>query len=163
MMTSAQLNAHYQLDLEQLVQEKKWHERFMTLADTVGGWSKDPSTKVGALIVDPAKRRIVSMGFNGFPRGVADLAARLQDRDTKYRYTIHAEMNALLHAGEPVDGFDLYVSPLHPCVGCSCAIIQKGIKRVFYKQPKDVERWRENFLAANGVLREAGVEVVEMI
>ena len=162
MMTSAQAGEWYQSELEEIIKEKKWQKRFMDLTSTIATWSKDPSTQVGALIVQPYKNRIVSMGFNGFPRNIADLAARLEDRETKYRYTIHAEMNAILHAREPLDGMDLYVSPLHPCVGCACAIIQTGIRRVFYRQPKDVERWRENFLTANAVLREAGIQVMEL-
>lgn len=75
----------------------KWDHRFLELAELVGSWSKDPSTQVGAVIVD-IDNRIVSTGFNGFPRGCLDHADTLGDRDRKLLRTIHAEDNALLFA-----------------------------------------------------------------
>lgn len=108
--------------------DEKWDERFLALAEHVATWSKDPSRGVGAVIVD-AKNRVVSMGYNGFPRGVADHAHRYEDRDTKYKFVAHAERNALDNAPLMVDGCTLYVSLL-PCNECAKSIIQKGIARV---------------------------------
>jgi dCMP deaminase len=107
-----------------------WDKRFLELAALVGGWSKDPSTKVGAVIVRP-DRTIASLGYNGFPRGVDDT---YKDREHKLLRTVHAEMNAILSAREPVNGYTLYVTPLCPCSNCAAAIIQSGIKRIVYNR-----------------------------
>ena len=79
-----------------------WDKRFLELASVVGSWSKDPSTKVGAVIVNENKQ-IVSMGYNGFPRGVRD-DYRLENRETKYNLIVHAEANAIIHAKESLEG-----------------------------------------------------------
>lgn len=89
----------------------KWDRRMLGLVNLVATWSKDPSTGVGAVIVD-SKNRIVSVGFNGFPRAVCDSDEALFDRDEKLRRTIHAEENALLFAGRSVEGCTIYVT--HP-------------------------------------------------
>ena len=108
---------------------KNWDKRFLELAKLVGSWSKDPSTQVGAVIVDKDKR-IVSIGFNGFPKGVEDSEKRLVDREQKYDIIIHAEANALMFAGKSVEGCTLYTWPFQPCSRCAGLIIQSGIKRV---------------------------------
>ena len=95
-----------------------WDERFFALADMVGSWSKDPSTKVGAVIIRP-DRTIASVGYNGFPRGVYDGPEIYEDRPRKLLRTVHAEANAILSAREPLHGYTLYVTPLHPCANCS--------------------------------------------
>lgn len=135
----------------------EWDLRFLALAEHVAAWSKDPSTKVGAVIVRP-DRTIASVGYNGFPRGVRDDAERYADRRTKYPMTVHAELNAIVSAKEPLKGYTIYVAPLSPCAGCAGAIIQAGISRVVAKclQP---ERWRESFDHSSVMLSEAGLEV----
>lgn len=136
-----------------------WDERFLGLARAVSHWSKDPSTKVGAVIVRP-DRTLVSLGYNGFPRGTEDYHQLLNDRETKLRRTVHAEVNAILTASEKLNGCTLYVTPLHPCATCAGIIIQSGIKRVvakFAKSPKP--EWAEDFKAAARMFKEAGVEV----
>ncbi len=65
-----------------------WNKRFLDLAEHVASWSKDPSTKVGAVVVDE-KKRVVSLGYNGFPRGVLDIDSRYNDRDTKHLFVAH--------------------------------------------------------------------------
>lgn len=105
-----------------------WDQRFLELADHIAQWSKDPRTKVGAVIVDE-KKRVVSVGYNGFPRGVSDDGDRYDDRQTKHLFVAHAERNALDNAPLMVDGCTLYV-PLLPCNECAKSIIQKGITRV---------------------------------
>ena len=117
-----------------------WDRRFLELASVVGSWSKDPSTKVGAVIVNENKQ-IVSMGYNGFPRGVKD-DYRLKNRETKYDLIVHAEANAILKVAkstQSTEGATLYQT-LSPCKDCSKLIYQSGIKRVvFSNKYKDTE------------------------
>lgn len=113
----------------------KWSERFMHLAEHVATWSKDPSTQVGCVIVDN-QNRVVSLGFNGFPRGIKDLKERYIDKDVKYLFVAHAERNALDNAPLSVEGCTLY-SPLLPCNECAKSIIQKGITKVISYEPEE--------------------------
>lgn len=139
----------------------KWHLRFLQMAEHVAEWSKDPSTKVGAVIVRP-DRTIASVGFNGFARGVLDTAERLSNRDLKYPLTVHAEPNAILSAHEPVRGYTLYVSPLSPCSNCAGVIIQSGIGRVVAKcgHIANPSQWSDSFNLALIAFDEAGVSVI---
>lgn len=135
----------------------KWDQRFLGLAAEVATWSKDPNTQVGAVIARP-DFTVASMGFNGFPRGVADNPARLEDRSEKLAHTIHAEMNAIISSHVPVRGFTLYAT-MPCCDRCAAHIIQAGIARVV-TLPADgpvYDRWRESFERANRMFQEAGV------
>ena len=136
-----------------------WDERFLELAKHIAQWSKDPSTKVGAVIVRP-NRTIASVGYNGFPRGVIDDDARLNDRPYKYAMTVHAEANAILSANERIDGCTLYVTPLTPCSSCASMIIQSGITRVVAYMPHQPEHWADSFAIARMMFEEAGVDIV---
>lgn len=109
----------------------KWDLRFLDMAKLVAGWSKDPRTKVGCVIVRQDKT-IASVGFNGLPRGIEDLPGRLYDRDTKHKLILHAEENALAFHRQGSDGgsLTLYTWPVPPCSQCACRIIQAGICRV---------------------------------
>lgn len=131
-----------------------WDTRFLELAALVGSWSKDPSTKVGAVIVRP-DRTIASLGYNGFPRGVDDT---YQDREHKLLRTVHAEMNAILSAREPLHGCTIYVTPLCPCSNCAAAVIQAGIVRVVAETPA-IQRpeWEASFDAAKEMFQQAKV------
>ena len=105
---------------------EKWDRRFLQLADQIATWSKDPSRGVGAVIVTPA-RQIVATGFNGLPRGFADLPERLQ-RPVKYDLVVHAELNAIIQCGRngtSAIGCTVYTS-FAPCVHCSLAMVQAG-------------------------------------
>ena len=135
----------------------KWEERFLDLTDRIGAWSKDPSTQVGAIIVRP-NRTLVSIGYNGFPRGVEDTFERYEDRETKYQMVVHAEINAILTATEELHGYTLYVSPLHPCPQCAAAIIQVGIKRVVSRVNRR-EDWKERLAVSQKMFEEAGVQL----
>ena len=138
----------------------KWDHRFLALAKHISNWSKDPSTQVGAVITHTRSKRVVSMGFNGFPTGVKDTRERLDDRDTKYEMVVHAEQNALMFAGDRAEGCTLYVHPLPPCARCAVMIIQAGIKRVVCDQPDfDHQRWGEAAKIADTLFREAGLVV----
>lgn len=116
-----------------------WDEYFMGVAILASQRSKDPSTQVGACIIDEEKR-ILSTGYNGFPQGCSDDEFPW-NRDesageTKYQYVVHAELNAILNAsGKKLAGATLYVD-LFPCNECAKAIIQSGIKEVIYLSDK---------------------------
>jgi len=138
----------------------KWQERFVELAKHVAEWSKDPSTKVGAVIVRP-DRTIASVGFNGFARGVSDTVERLTDRELKYPLTVHAEANAILSAHERVDGCTIYVSPLFPCANCAGFIVQAGIEHVVAQCGKieNPVQWSRSIELSLIVFEEAGIKV----
>lgn len=140
---------------------KKWDERFLNLATHVSTWSKDPSTKVGAVIVAP-DRRVMSVGYNGFPRGVADTNERLEDRETKYKYVAHAERNALDNTDQSIRGCTMYVT-LQPCPECVKSIIQRGITKVVFKFNPERENLSQFMQYSTSMLEEAGVEVVKVV
>ena len=126
--------------------------------------SKDPNTQVGACIVND-DNRIVSVGYNGFPRGCSDedfpweRSAERQN-DTKYPFVCHAELNAILNSnGIGVKGSRIYVA-LFPCNECAKAIIQAGIKEIIYISDK--YRNTENTLASKRMLAAAGVKLTEL-
>lgn len=140
----------------------KWHRRFLNLAKEYSTWSKDPSTKVGAIAVDPDTRRVLSGGYNGFPRGVKDTIDRLNNRETKYSLVVHAEQNLIYNAtrsGISLEGSSLYVWGLPVCSECAKGIIQTGIKSVYVaeacvnKSPQWVESWERT----RDMFTEAGV------
>lgn len=141
-----------------MAQLDKWDAWFLGLARYVATASKDPSTKVGAVLVDDA-RRVVSLGFNGLPRGVFDMPERLTDRDLKYKMIVHAERNAIIFAGRPVTGCTLYTVPFMPCAQCAGMIIQSGIRRVITPEVKN-ERWEADFALTRQMFHEAGVQLV---
>lgn len=132
-----------------------WDKRFLELAKLVGSWSKDPSTQVGAVIVDE-DNRIVSTGYNGFPRGIKDCEKKLVDREQKYAIIVHAEMNALAFANKSVKRCTLYTWPFEPCSRCAGMIIQSGIKRVVSVINND-KRWEKNFVVSRQLFQEAGI------
>ena len=136
----------------------KWDKRFLELAEHVSNWSKDPSTKVAAVIIDN-KNRVVSLGYNGFPRGCNDCEDILNDRDKKYQRVIHAEPNAILFAQKDLTGHTIYTYPFSPCNNCSALIIQAGITRVVAPSASDElkERWKDNMAVARQMFTEAGV------
>lgn len=136
----------------------EWNKRFIGLASEIATWSKDPSTKVGAVIVRP-NNTIVSLGYNGFPRGVRDDPDRYNDRETKLKYVCHAEANAIINGREALSGCTIFSYPLHPCCECAKLIINSGIKRVVTKAPVNNERFKESFEAASIMFKEANVEV----
>lgn len=138
----------------------KWDLRFIELALHVADWSKDPSTKVGSVIVAP-DRRIVSLGYNGFPRGVTDSEERLNDRPTKYAFVAHAERNALDNADVSMRGCILY-STLQPCAECTKSIIQRGITRVvtLIDKKRAADHYKIFQTYSLVMMKEAGVEVI---
>lgn len=134
----------------------KWDIRFLDLAKFISQWSKDPSTKVGAVIVDN-DNRIISVGYNGFPQHITD-NERLEDRDTKYKIVVHGEINAILFANKPVKECTLYTVPFEPCPRCAGLIIQSGIKRVVAPINTN-HRWEEEFKISRQLFKEAGISL----
>lgn len=142
----------------------KWDRRFLELARLVATWSKDPSTKVGAVIVNP-ERVPIGLGYNGFPRGVDDLPARYADRPTKYGLIVHSEANAILNASARVQGCTLYTTKF-PCSSCTKLIVQSGIDRVVYppidKADPGYQRWAEDAKYSFTMLNEAAILLAEL-
>lgn len=139
-------------------QLNKWDLRFIQVAEQVAEWSKDPGTKVGAVLV--SDRRIIATGYNGFPQNISDSFERYSDREVKLAYTVHAEVNAILNAaknGSPTDCSTLYVT-FPPCVACSTAVIQAGVTRVVRPDLSTApDRWMKSFLEGHKLMIEAGV------
>lgn len=137
-----------------------WDSRFLGLAQYVAQWSKDPSTKTGAVITD-SDRRVVSLGYNGFPKGIHDTQDRLEDREIKYKLMVHCERNAIISATRSLKGCTLYIWPFGSCAPCAAMVIQVGITRVCFPfAPKDkLDRWAEDFKWADTLFTEAGVEI----
>lgn len=137
----------------------KWTERYFNIAAQVASWSKD-ATRVGAVVVG-SKGQILSQGYNGFPRGINDTSERLLDRETKYKYVVHAEMNCIYNAtynGVSLDTAELYVHGLPVCSECAKGVIQVGIKRVFMCHPSNLdEKWSNSFKLTSELFNESGV------
>ena len=140
--------------------QRKWDLRFLSLAKEIAQWSKDPSTKVGAVIVRP-DMTIASVGYNGFPRGMKDDDYLYANRDIKLSRIIHAEMNVILNAKEVLRGYTLYTWPMFCCDHCAIHVIQSGIHRVV--SPKitgeTLERWRKHLSKSQSYFSEANVFV----
>jgi dCMP deaminase len=137
-----------------------WDDRFLKMAREVASWSKD-STKIGAIVVDKHKR-ILTQGYNGFPRGIADDERRLKNRELKLKYVVHAEMNCIYnacHHGVSLDGGMLYVSGLPCCSDCAKGVIQSGIKTVImeFDQTLMDGPWGESWKLSEEMFNESGV------
>ena len=138
-----------------------WDEYFMGVALLAAKRSKDPNTQVGACIVNKNKR-ILSTGYNGFPYGCSDdsFPWEREGDDTKYKYVVHAELNAILNAGgKNLEGSRIYVD-LFPCNECAKAIIQSGISEVVYLYDKYADT--EDTIASKKMLNAAGVRLTQL-
>ena len=143
--------------------DNKWNKRYMAIAKDVASWSKDPNTQVGAVAVGD-KGQILSQGYNGFPRGILDCEGRLNDRETKYKFVVHAEMNVIYNAtysGVSLNESRLYVYGLPVCNECCKGIIQVGIKEVYVAQECIDLRphWFESWQQSLDMFNEAGIKV----
>ena len=135
-------------------------KKYLELAGHISGWSKDPSTKVGAVAVG-GNGQILSQGYNGFPRGISDSDDRLNTREEKYKFVVHAEMNCIYNAtlnGVSLKDADLYVYGLPVCSECAKGVVQVGIKRVFMCCPAEINhKWRDSFKVTSAIFQEAGI------
>lgn len=137
--------------------------RFLCLAKEIASWSKDPSTKTGAIIV--RDRKILATGYNGFPIGIDDRAERLSARNEKYDFMIHAEMNAVYNAtihGTILKDATIYIIGLPVCSECAKGIIQCGIKRVVIPIQLLPSRWKRSCELSMLLFKEAGIEYDEV-
>ncbi|BAF61419.1 deoxycytidylate deaminase [Candidatus Vesicomyidisocius calyptogenae] len=140
----------------------KWDKRYLSLAKKVSTWSKDPSTQVGAVTVG-RKKEVLSQGFNGFPRGIHDTDERYHDREIKYKFVVHAEMNAIYNAtysGTSLDRATLYVYGLPICSECAKGIIQVGIKRVVIENSKELDNWNQSVRLSQEMFNETGIKLI---
>ena len=149
---------------EEKITDNEWDKYFITMAYLVSMKSKDPSTKVGAVIVGP-DREIRATGYNGFPRGIADLQRRYEDKEYKYLAINHAEENAILHCariGVSAKRCTIY-TPWFPCSYCTKAIIQAGISRVVYHKEfpgnEKSDTWSKSMEISRNMLQETSVEI----
>jgi len=142
----------------------KWNKRFLELAKHISTWSKDPSTQIGCVIVDE-NRRILSVGYNGLPDKIEDREEIINNRELKYKYVIHAEMNALYNAlknGVSVNGSIAYVYGLPICSECAKAIVQTGVKAVvFYNTSQEHKKWQESWNLSKEFFIQANIEYRE--
>lgn len=146
--------------IEEDARKRKWDIRFLKLAEHISSWSLDPSRKIGAVAVND-DRRILATGYNGFPKGISDSGIRLENREEKYKYVVHAEMNCIYnatHQGVSLNDSTLYVTGLPVCSECAKGIISVGIKKVVMKEVKDVPQiWLDHWVITQSMLNEAGV------
>lgn len=143
--------------------QRRWDSYFLSIADVVKNKSKDPSTKVGAVLVDP-HNSIFSTGFNGFPIGVYEGDPTRWERPIKYEYVCHAERNAIALAarkGSATNGSTLYLVGLPPCTECTKMIIQSGIVRVVCGSKPIPESWKKDLEFSKNLLKEAGIQYDE--
>ena len=138
------------------MQQTKWVSRFLGMAEHVSSWSKDPSTKVGAVIAKD--KRIVSLGFNGFPENTNDSMDIYEDRERKYLRVLHAEANAILFSKVDLRDCQLYATHF-PCCQCAALIIQSGINEVYapIQSPEFMDRWYEQIKESLAMFTEANV------
>lgn len=139
---------------------RRWDRRFLSLAREISSWSKDPSKQIGAVIINDEKR-VLATGYNGFPKNIVDRKKRLENREEKYKYVVHAEMNAIYNAtynGISLKDSTLYVWGLPVCSECAKGVIQVGIKRIVMpKSNKYPESWLESFKLSAEMFDEAGL------
>lgn len=139
--------------------------KLIPIAQAMAQLSKDPSTQVGAIIID-SDGNILSAGYNGFPRGVIDSQARYHHRPTKYSLIAHAEANAIAQAarvGARLLDSTLIVTALHPCSDCAKLIIQAGIRAVYVPDNNSGtidDHWIKEAGISQRLFREAGVKIV---
>lgn len=135
------------------------------MSSLVAEWSKDPSTKVGAVIVDPETNIVQGMGYNGFPRGVEDSDVRYSDRALKYSLVVHAEANAILNASGSVRGSWIFINVPTCCQECTKLVIQSGIKGIItpkFNNSTFDKRWEKQDEASGIMKMEAGIKHIRV-
>ena len=140
--------------------KSEWNRRYLGLAYEVSKWSKDPSKKIGAIAVGN-KGQVLAQGYNGFPRGIRHSPERLNNRELKYKFVVHAEMNLIYNAGYngvSLDGSTVYVTGLPVCSECAKGLIQVGVQQVIMPTQEDTpDVWKESFEFTKQLFEEAGV------
>lgn len=143
----------------------KWDVRFLNLAKEISTWSKDPSTKVGCVAVDN-NRRILAQGYNGFPGGINDSEERLNNKEEKYKYVVHAEAACIYNAvnnGISLKNSSLYIYGLPLCSECAKGIISVKVREVIIPlYPEPPKKWKDSWELTKEMLKEAGVNYREI-
>lgn len=151
----------------------KWNRHFLDLSLAHAAMSKDPAKKVGSVIVGPDKE-IISMGFNGLPRGLDDTDVRLNDKEVKRLLTVHAEMNAVLAmaraGGAGLLGKTMFIATHDdggvwggpPCTRCAVEVIQAGIAHIVSYPAKPGSSWASDLGVAMKLLTEVGISYTEV-
>lgn len=144
--------------------DEPWISYFMNIAKVVSTKSKDPSTKVGAVAVEPTTKRILATGYNGFPSGVEETKERWE-RPRKYAFVTHAEGNIIASAarfGINLTGATLFVT-LHPCVDCAKLIASAGIKSVIFIESELKQQSGRDWISliedAKSIFNESGISL----
>ena len=140
------------------VRINKWDARWLEMAGIVSTWSKDPSTQIGAIAVKD--KRLISTGYNGFPRGIQDLDDRWNNREEKYKYVVHAEMNCIYNANyhnQSLKGSTMYIVGLPVCHECAKGIIQAGVLRVVAEFKDAPLKWAKSTEITEKMFKEAGI------
>ena len=140
------------------VRINKWDARWLEMAGIVSTWSKDPSTQIGAIAV--RDKRLISTGYNGFPRGIQDLDDRWNNREEKYKYVVHAEMNCIYNANyhnQSLKGSTMYIVGLPVCHECAKGIIQAGVIRVVAEFKDAPLKWAKSTEITEKMFKEADV------
>jgi dCMP deaminase len=143
-----------------IILSDSWLEKFKELTQLVASWSKDRSTKVGAIIVS-RDNRVISTGYNGFPINCDDDVDERHERPAKYLWTEHAERNALYAAssyGISTNGL-IMITTMFPCADCARGIIQSGIDTLYTTAPSET-RWDESHKVSTTMLKESGVSII---
>lgn len=138
----------------------KWDLRFLNLANLIGSWSKDPKTKVGAVITDN-QHRVISLGYNGYPFNIQDTIVSAT-REEKLLKVIHAEENALLFRNSSVKDCTIYITH-PPCPNCTSKILQVGISKIVTIEAtkEHLVKWGDKHIISLAMIKEANVEYVE--
>jgi len=147
-----------------IAEANKWETYFLKEALLAAKQSKDPSTKVGACIYNPARKSVISKGYNGFPRNTDDSPELYLDRATKYPRVVHAEANAIADAafeGKRTAG-GMLATTHHPCADCAGLIIQAGIVGIIYIYSVD-DMLRHNSDHALQLFKETGIEITPLL
>lgn len=141
-----------------------WDIRFLKVAREVASWSKDPSTQTGAVIVETHTRRLVSVGYNGFPQPMPDKPEWYANREEKYSRIVHCEINALIFAKDIPPESTLYTWPFLSCDRCVVQMIQAGITRFVAPEstPEQLTRWGTAFEKTRRYILECDFEYTEI-
>jgi dCMP deaminase len=138
----------------------KWHKRYIELARNISTWSKDPSRQIGAVAISDSGQ-VLATGYNGFPRGIEDTPERYENKETKYKLVVHAEMNCIYNAtynGVSLEGSSLYIWGLPPCSECAKGMIQVGVRNVYYSYGQQIpQKWLESLETTIELFKESGV------
>ena len=137
----------------------KWDNRWLEIAQLISTWSKDPSTQIAAIAVKD--KRLIATGYNGFPRNIKDLNDRWSNKEEKYKYVVHAEMNCIYNANyhnQSLKGSTMYVVGLPVCHECAKGIVQVGVTRVVTHYDKLPLKWSKSNSITEKMFKEAGVK-----